>query len=184
MSAGACSRGHAREASRSGWPLPRTRGLLFSSLSLGERRTRSASEGKELLASEFGAGIGARDAKLAAATTILGHCTRCAAQIVAVVIILFIVSCANFAPPPAVSPALISNARSDHVDAEQLQNGRRLFVSRCLECHTLPRVTKYTREQWPHLVSRMSGRANLSASDQEAITFYLRAASSAKTTPR
>ena len=65
-------------------------------LSLGERRTRSASEGKELLASEFGAGIGARDAKLAAATTILAHCTRCAAQIVAVVIILFIVSCANF----------------------------------------------------------------------------------------
>ncbi len=64
MSAGACSRGHAREASRSGWPLPRTRGLLFSSLSLGERWTRSASEGKEFLASEFGAGIGARDAKL------------------------------------------------------------------------------------------------------------------------
>src|SRR5205807_6862220 len=76
VSAGACSRGHAREASRSGWPLPRTRDLLFSSLSLRERRMRSASEGKELLASEFGAGIGARDAKLVAATTILGHCTR------------------------------------------------------------------------------------------------------------
>ena len=178
MSAGACSRGHAREASRSGWPLPRTRDLLFSSLSLGERRTRSASDGKELLASEFGAGIGARDAKLAAAATILGHCTRCAAQIVAVVIILFIVSCTNFAPPPAVSPALISNARADHVDAEQLQNGRRLFVSHCLECHTLPRVTKYNREQWPHLVSRMADRASLSASDQKAITLYLRAASS------
>ena len=177
MSAGACSRGHACEASRSGWPLPRTRSLLFSSLSLGERRTRSASDGKELLASEFGAGIGARDAKLAAATTILGHCTRCAAQIVAVVIILFIVSCANLAPPPEVSPALISNARPDHVDVEQLQNGRRLFVSRCLECHTLPRVTKYNREQWPHLVSRMSGRANLSAGEQAAIVAYLRAAS-------
>ena len=177
MSAGACSRGHAHEASRSGWPIPRTRGLLSSSLSLGERRTRSASEGKELLASEFGAGIGARDAKLAAATTILGHCTRCAAQIVAVVVILFIVSCANFAPPPTVSPALISNAHSDHVDAGQLQNGRRLFASRCLECHTLPPVTKYTPEQWPHLVSRMSGRANLSAGEQAAIVAYLRAAS-------
>jgi hypothetical protein len=176
VSAGACSRGHAREASRSGWPLPRTRGLLFSSLSPGERWTRSASEGKEFLASEFGAGIGARDAKLAA-TTILGHCTRCVAQIAAVVIILFIVSCANLAPPPEVSPALISNARPDHADAEQLQNGHRLFVSRCLECHTLPPVTKYSRDEWPYLVSRMSNRANLSASDQSAIIAYLRAAS-------
>jgi len=171
-----CSRGHAREASRSSWPLPRTRGLLFSSLSLGERRTRSAGDDKELLASEFGAGIGARDAKLAA-TTILGHCTRCVAQIAAVVIILFIVSCANLAPPPEVSPALISNARPDHVDAEQLQNGRRLFLSHCLECHTLPPVSKYSRNEWPHLVSRMSGRANLSPGEQAAIVAYLRAAS-------
>ena len=177
MSAGACSRGHAGEASRRGWLLPRTRGLVFSSLSLGVRRTRSASEGKEFLVSKFGAGIGARDAKLAAATTILGHCTRCAAQIVAVLIVLFIVSCANFAPPPEVSPALISNARSDHVDAGQLQNGRRLFTSRCLECHTLPPVAKYSRNEWPHLVSRMSGRANLSAGEQAAIVAYLRAAS-------
>jgi len=63
--------------------------VASSFLSLpGERWTRSASEGKEFLASEFGAGIGARDAKLAA-TTILGHCTRCVAQSAAVVIILF-----------------------------------------------------------------------------------------------
>jgi mono/diheme cytochrome c family protein len=88
----------------------------------------------------------------------------------------------KFTPPP-VSPVLIANARPDHVDAEQLQNGRRLFVSRCLECHTLPSVTKHSPGEWPHLVSRMAARANLSASDQEAITVYLRAASSATTTP-
>jgi hypothetical protein len=111
-----------------------------------------------------------------AATTFARH-LHWARRFISIVIILFIVSCANFAPPPEVSPALISNARSDHVDAGQLQNGRRLFVSRCLECHTLPRVTKYTREQWPHLVSRMSGRANLSAGEQAAIVAYLRAAS-------
>ena len=98
-------------------------------------------------------------------------------SLVLALITLFIVSCANFAPPPAVSLALIANARPDHVDAGQLQNGRRLFVSRCLECHTLPPVTRYTREQWPHLVSRMSGRANLSAGQQAAIVAYLRAAS-------
>jgi cytochrome c1 len=102
-------------------------------------------------------------------------CSLC--RVVSTIITLFIVSCANFAPPPGVSPALIANARPDQVGAEQLQGGRRLFVSRCLECHTLPRITKYNREQWPHLVSRMSGRASLSASEQAAIVAYLRAAS-------
>ena len=66
MSAGACSRGHAREASEWLASTSNSRPPLFLS-SLGERRTRSASEGKELLASEFAAGIGPRDAKLAAA---------------------------------------------------------------------------------------------------------------------
>jgi hypothetical protein len=98
-------------------------------------------------------------------------------SLVLALITLFIVSCANFSPPPAVSLALIANARPDHVDAGQLQNGRRLFVSRCLECHTLPPARNYKREQWPHLVSRMSGRANLSAEEEAAIVAYLRAAS-------
>ena len=98
-------------------------------------------------------------------------------SVVSALIILFIVSCANLAPPPEVSPTLISNARPDHVDAEQLQNGHRLFLSHCLECHTLPPVTKYSRNEWPHLVSRMSGRADLSADEQAAIVAYLRAAS-------
>jgi cytochrome c1 len=98
-------------------------------------------------------------------------------SVVSALIILFIVSCANLAPPPEVSPTLISNARPDHVDAEQLQNGRRLFLSHCLECHTLPPVARYSRIEWPHLVSRMSDRANLSAGEQAAIVAYLRAAS-------
>ena len=110
-----------------------------------------------------------------AATTVAHH-RHWARQVASAVITLLIVSCANFAPPPEVSPALIANARPDHVDAEQLQNGHRLFVSRCLECHTLPPVTKYSRDEWPYLVSRMSNRANLSASDQSAIIAYLRAA--------
>jgi hypothetical protein len=58
-----------------------------------------------------------------------------------------------------------------------LQNGRNLFVSRCLECHTLPPVAKYSRNEWPDLVGRMSDRSNLSAGEQAAIVAYLRAAS-------
>lgn len=93
------------------------------------------------------------------------------------VIVLFIVSCASLAPPPEVSPALVANVRGDHADATVLATGRKLFVSRCLECHTLPSATQHSRNEWPHLVNRMSGRANLSASDEAAVVAYLRAAS-------
>jgi len=123
------------------------------------------------------AGVADSGPRLSTAAIIFAHCRHWAGQLVVSTIIIFIVSCANLAPPPEVSPALISNARPDHVDAEQLQNGHRLFVSRCLECHTLPPVTKYSRDEWPYLVSRMSNRANLSGSDQSAIIAYLRAAS-------
>jgi len=83
----------------------------------------------------------------------------------------------QFAPPPPVSPALVANGRRDHADSQTLSNGRSLFVSRCLECHTLPSVAKHSPDQWPHLVSRMSDRANLSESERNAVTAYLRAAS-------
>jgi len=112
-----------------------------------------------------------------AAATTFAHRSCWVGRVVCAIITLFIVSCANFAPPPEVSPALIANARPDHVSAKDLATGRNLFVSRCLECHTLPSVTKHSPGEWPTLVSRMSGRANLSASDQSAIIAYLRAAS-------
>ena len=92
---------------------------------------------------------------------------------------LFIGACAtaDFAPPPAVSPSLIASARLDRLSAQELSMGREVFVSRCLECHTLPSVGKYSRKEWPQLVARMAARANLSASDQRTVTGYLRAAS-------
>jgi len=103
------------------------------------------------------------------------------AKLVVVILSLFLVACATgeFAPPPIVSPALIEKARLDRVNAQELSIGREVFVSRCLECHTLPSVAKYSRREWPRLVARMAGRANLTASDQVAVTSYLRAASAA-----
>jgi hypothetical protein len=112
-----------------------------------------------------------------AAATTFAHRSCWVGRVVWAIITLFIVSCANFAPPPAITPALIANARLDHASAKDLATGRNLFVSRCLECHTLPSVTKHSSDEWPHLVSRMSGRANLSVGEQAAIVAYLRAAS-------
>ncbi|MGI9115355.1 MAG: hypothetical protein ACR2FX_10065 [Chthoniobacterales bacterium] len=81
----------------------------------------------------------------------------------------------SFRPPP-VSPALVARARVDHATAQELSAGRSLFAGRCLNCHTLPRTTAYSREQWTDLVSRMAARANLTPAEQRSVLAYLRAA--------
>ena len=130
-----------------------------------------------LLSTNPVAGIGDAGPRSSDAPTLLAPLSCWLGSVVSALITQFIVSCANFAPPPEVSPALIAKARPDHVDTEQLQDGRRLFVTHCLECHTLPSVTKHSRDEWPHLVNRMSGRAHLSSGEQAAIVAYLRVAS-------
>jgi mono/diheme cytochrome c family protein len=81
-----------------------------------------------------------------------------------------------FAPPPPISPALIVYGRAAKVDARQLDEGRNLFVGRCVECHTLPPVAKYSPGKWPRLVSKMAERARLTAADKAAVIAYLQAA--------
>lgn len=48
-----------------------------------------------------------------------------------------------------------------HINERTLQEGRTLFVSRCIECHTLPVVSRYDPVAWPWLVNDMSARAGL-----------------------
>jgi hypothetical protein len=57
--------------------------------------------------------------------------------------------------------------------AATLREGRFLFVRRCIECHSLPVVSRYSTEEWPALVSRMSARADLKPAECDAITAYL-----------
>jgi hypothetical protein len=89
---------------------------------------------------------------------------------------VLLASCAleEFKSPP--SPALIATSGSLEAERQTLLHGYTLFVSRCLECHALPSTTKYSKDEWPYLVSRMANRARLSNADQAAVIAYLRAA--------
>jgi hypothetical protein len=48
--------------------------------------------------------------------------------------------------------------------------------TRCIDCHSLPPVAKYSAEQWPGLVSKMAGRAHLKPAQRDTIVVYLLAA--------
>jgi mono/diheme cytochrome c family protein len=63
-----------------------------------------------------------------------------------------------------------------HGNASQLTAGRNVFVNRCIECHTLPRIRDYDPAEWPHLVNTMAPRANLTPAEHEALIAYILAA--------
>lgn len=63
--------------------------------------------------------------------------------------------------------------RSTSVEASKLEHGRQLFVHRCIECHTLPAVWKYSREEWPKIVNDMAHRASLKPGEHDAVIAYI-----------
>lgn len=73
---------------------------------------------------------------------------------------------------PTVTPIMLSK----DVDAQSLTEGRNLFVSRCIDCHSLPPISKYSSERWPGLVEKMSGRAHLQPMQRDAVVAYILAA--------
>jgi len=86
---------------------------------------------------------------------------------------------ANYAPP--VAPAMTSaSSRRQHVDPAKLESGRTLFVHRCIECHTLPPIWKYSREDWPQIVNEMSHRASLKPAERDAVIAYILAVRSSE----
>lgn len=62
------------------------------------------------------------------------------------------------------------------MEATKLERGRQLFVRRCIECHTLPAIWKYSREDWPKIVNDMSHRASLKPEERKAVIAYILAA--------
>jgi uncharacterized membrane protein len=78
----------------------------------------------------------------------------------------------NYAPPVTTEMARTASAKKQ-IDQSQLDRGRTLFVHRCIECHTLPPMWKYSREDWPQIVNDMSHRASLKPEDRDAVITYI-----------
>jgi hypothetical protein len=85
---------------------------------------------------------------------------------------LILASCetTNYVPP--VTPQMASST-SLRTSLNKLEQGRMLFVHRCIECHTLPVIWKYSREDWPKIVNDMSHRASLKPAEREAVIAYI-----------
>ena len=78
----------------------------------------------------------------------------------------------SFTPPPVTEKLARAGARQ-HVDLATLHEGRALFVSRCIECHTLPAVSQHSATEWPRLIDEMAGRASLKSTQRDAVLAYI-----------
>jgi len=92
----------------------------------------------------------------------------------AIVCLVDLSSCGttSFTPPP-VTAELARAGAHQHVDLAALREGRTLFVSRCIECHTLPAISQHSATEWPQLIDEMAGRANLKSTERDAVLAYI-----------
>jgi hypothetical protein len=88
-------------------------------------------------------------------------------------LICLLVSCETANSVPPVTPQMASVTKQHHVDLATLREGRTLLVHRCIECHTLPPLWRYSAEDWPEIVNSMSHRASLKPAECEAIVAYI-----------
>ena len=87
---------------------------------------------------------------------------------------LILASCeASSQSAPPVNAAFLRAGHQKPSEAGTLEEGRAIFVSRCIACHALPNVTNYDATRIPGIVSFMSQRAHLSPEQRDAVTKYL-----------
>ena len=77
--------------------------------------------------------------------------------------------------PVPLNADVIRTGHRMGVSETTLLEGRRLFASRCIECHTLPVAWNYTDQEWPRIVQSMAHRASLKEGEEETILAYIRA---------
>ena len=76
---------------------------------------------------------------------------------------------------PPVTPAFVSLAKVNTA-TQVLEDGRRLYTSRCTECHDLEMLDARSLTAWERMVSGMGKRANLSDAEKARIMDYITAA--------
>ncbi len=77
---------------------------------------------------------------------------------------------------PVVTPAMAAVGTGKVATVTSLQNGRSILTTRCIACHGVQPLGKYSNEQWKGYVDTMAPRAKLSESEKQDLLAYISAA--------
>jgi mono/diheme cytochrome c family protein len=94
---------------------------------------------------------------------------------IAVALIVFFAGCQSnlSTSAPQITASFIRAGIREKSDAHTLSQGRAVFLSRCIQCHALPEVAGFDAPRLTAIVAKMSGRANLTPEQHEAVLKYL-----------
>lgn len=76
-------------------------------------------------------------------------------------------------PRPDAADAERAAKRWPGTDLKTLEEGRRIYTSRCSGCHALVPADSYTPQEWPALVDKMVDEAALSEHERVVVTQFL-----------
>lgn len=82
----------------------------------------------------------------------------------------------QMAPLPPASQAMASVGAKSGVTLASLENGRAVLTNRCVTCHALQPLAKYSKEKWQEIVEDMAPRAKLSETQARDLLAYIEAA--------
>ncbi len=94
---------------------------------------------------------------------------------------LLLAACGGAAaiPNPTAKSVEYAQRNGQVTTLPTLKLGRKLYLSRCSSCHNLKAPKFLAPRDWPEMVERMAGNAQLTADQQRAVTQYLVSASAA-----
>lgn len=78
---------------------------------------------------------------------------------------------------PPVSSGMVGFVQRPGTDAQRLESGRRVYLARCIGCHSAEPIEKYSFDQWRMILPAMAEEAKLNdtqAADLEAYVFTAR----------
>jgi cytochrome c5 len=77
---------------------------------------------------------------------------------------------------PPVTPSFVANLGDANMETGHLEQGRHTYVTMCARCHNIEPITRYSVEQWPKIVDRMSKKAHLQNEQESDLLKYILAA--------
>jgi mono/diheme cytochrome c family protein len=77
---------------------------------------------------------------------------------------------------PPVDQILAGGGEDDGLRASTLERGRRIYLTKCVACHSPEPINRYALDRWPAIITDMAERSRLVGSEEDDVRAYVEAA--------
>jgi hypothetical protein len=90
-------------------------------------------------------------------------------RLVAIAMLSTLGACARTSPPMVTA----TDAERGNVELAELEQGRKLLIGKCTNCHRVPMPGEHAPADWPKMLDEMAARSNIDTTQQKLIEKYL-----------